>query len=224
MEQYIFPKLTSYDALLLLKGMGMTITVTLLAIAIGLVIGFFIGLLRSLKIPVLSKLLLVYIEPIRNSPLIAQLFFAYYGIAMVTDFSPSAFQAAVWTLGINTSAFAAVIVNASIMSVEKGQWEAAYSLGMNYWKTFRLVIVPQAIRVFIPSFVGLCVNQLQVSSLVSLIGFVDLTRVGYMLTLRTYRPFLIWSIVAVLYFALSFPISKFARYAESRVKSYGKIG
>ena len=224
MGQYIFPNLTSYDVQLLLKGMGTTILITLLAIAIGLAFGFVIGLIRSMRIPVVSKLLLIYIEPIRNSPLVAQLFFAYYGIAMVTNFSPSAFQAAVWTLGINTSAFAAVIVNASIRSVDKGQWEAAYSLGLTYWQTFRLVVVQQAIRVFIPSFVGLCVNQLQVSSLVSLIGFVDLTRVGYMLTLRTYRPFLIWSIVAVLYFVISYPISRFARYAETRVKAFGKIG
>jgi His/Glu/Gln/Arg/opine family amino acid ABC transporter permease subunit len=224
MGQYIFPNLTGYDVQLLLKGMGTTILITLLAIAIGLAFGFVIGLIRSMRIPVVSKLLLIYIEPIRNSPLVAQLFFAYYGIAMVTNFSPSAFQAAVWTLGINTSAFAAVIVNASIRSVDKGQWEAAYSLGLTYWQTFRLVVVQQAIRVFIPSFVGLCVNQLQVSSLVSLIGFVDLTRVGYMLTLRTYRPFLIWSIVAVLYFVISYPISRFARYAETRVKAFGKIG
>jgi His/Glu/Gln/Arg/opine family amino acid ABC transporter permease subunit len=220
---YLYTAFTYHDVFFLLRGGMWTLIVTVLAILIGVVLGFLIGFVRAARVPVLSQLGLAYVELFRNSPLVAQLFFVFYGLPFFLGIDVSAFQAAMWTLGVNTGAFMAVIVQAGIEAVPVGQWEAARAGGLGYWKTMRLVILPQAVRTMIPPSVNLFVQQFQVSSLIALIGFIDLTRTGQILTERTFKPFLIWTIVGAMYFAASFPLARYARHLEGRFKRVDKM-
>ncbi|MDP4108489.1 MAG: amino acid ABC transporter permease [Bacillota bacterium] len=204
------------DSLQFLRGIGVTLEVTLLSIAIGTFIGIILGIIRCSKNKAVSSLPLIYIEPLRNSPLVTQLFLVYYGIPMITNWMPSAFTCAVLTLSLNTGAFFAVLVNNSIKAIPQGQWEAGYALGHGKTSVFIHFIVPQAFRLLIPQAVTLYIGQLQCSSYVALISLIDLTKTGETISLRTMMPFVCWGIVFALYFIISFPLSKLAQYLEKK--------
>lgn len=214
-EQYL--KLTPYDALFFLKATAMTLWITLISLIIGTLIGLLLGMIRCSKNKYLSALPLLYIEPLRNSPLITQLFLAYYGLPVVANIVLDAQTAAILTLSLNTGAFFAVLVHNAIKAIPHLQWEAGYALGHSRVSVFRYIVAPQVLRLLIPSTITLYINQLQCSSFVSLISLIDLTKAGHILTLRTMRPFLIWAIVFVLYFAVSYPLSRLAKRLETRV-------
>lgn len=220
---YQFTEFTYHDVVFLLRGGLWTLVVTFLAIAIGVALGFLVGFVRSARVPVLSQIGIAYVELFRNSPLVAQLFFVFYGLPFFLGIEISAFQAAVWTLGVNTGAFMAVIVEAAIDAVPQGQWESARAGGLGYWKTMWLVVLPQAVRTMIPPSVNLFVQQFQVSSLIALIGYIELTRAGQIITERTFKPFLIWAIVGALYFVASFPVARLGRRLEARFKRADKM-
>lgn len=220
---YLFTEFTYHDVLFLLQGGMWTLIVTAFAIGIGIVLGFVVGFVRSARVPVLSQIGIAYVELFRNSPLVAQLFFVFYGLPFFLGVNISAFQAAVWTLGVNTGAFMAVIVEAGLRAVPKGQWEAARAGGLGYWKTMRLVVLPQAVRTMIPPAVNLFVQQFQVSSLIALIGYIELTRAGQIITERTFKPFLVWTIVGTMYFVASFPVARLGRRLEAQFKRADKL-
>jgi His/Glu/Gln/Arg/opine family amino acid ABC transporter permease subunit len=214
-ESYIY--LTLNDGLYLLKSTGVTLALTLSSIICGTIIGFALGLVRCSKNKYASAAPLILIEPLRNSPLVTQLFLLYFGLPMISSIVLDAYPAAFITLTLNTSAFMAVLVHSSIKAVPQAQWEAAYALGHGKVSTFVYVINRQALRLLIPPAITLFIGQLQCSSIVSLIGLTDLTRVGEILTLRTLKPFLVWAIVFGIYFVISFPLSKVSRYLEKRI-------
>jgi His/Glu/Gln/Arg/opine family amino acid ABC transporter permease subunit len=209
--------LTLNDGLYLLRSTFLTLTLTLTSIICGTILGFALGMVRCSKNGIASAAPLVLIEPLRNSPLVTQLFLVYFGLPMISTIVLNAYAAAFITLALNTSAFMAVLVHSSVKSVPRAQWEAAYALGHGKVSTFVYVISRQALRVLIPPAITLFIGQLQVSSVVSLIGFTDLTRVGEILTLRTMKPFLVWGIVFGIYFVISFPLSKLSRYLEKKI-------
>ncbi len=213
-----FTALTWNDVPYFAKAVLTTLQVTLVSLFLGTVLGTIVGIVKTSKYKLLNSFMHVYIEPLRNSPVVTQLFLVYYGLPMVTAFMPSAYTAAVFTFALNTGAFIAVIVHASITAIPRAQWEQAYALGMGRFEAFRYVIIRQALRLAIPPTITLYIAQLQVSSVVALIGLVDLTRAGRVVTLRTFKPFLVWGIVAALYFTISFPLSKLARRLELRIK------
>ncbi len=194
-----------------------TVWVTGLSLLLGTILGFFLGLVSGLRMRFVNKLPLLFIEPLRNSPLLVQLFLVYFGIPMLTKHNPSQAGAAVFTLSLNTAAFIAVVVRASIEAIPKHQWESAYALGLGRTETFLSVIAPQALRIFLPPALGIYISQLQVSSMVSFIGLIDITKAGQVLTLRTFKPFLVWTIVLLLYFVITWPVSLWARHLERRL-------
>ena len=128
-----------------------------------------------------------------------------------------AFPSAILTLSLNTAAFMAVQVHGSIMAVPVAQWEAGLALGHSRFSTFINIILRQALRILVPQAITLYISQLQCSSLVALIGIMDLTKLGSNLALRTLKPFLIYGIVFLLYFIISTPLSKLAKSLEKKL-------
>lgn len=214
-KQYL--KLTPYDALFLLQAAGTTLWITFVSIFLGTIIGIGMGLIRCSKNKIVSALPLIYMEPLRNSPLITQLFFIYYGLPVVSKIVLDANTAAIIALSLNTGAFFAVLVHNSIKAIPRSQWESAFALGHGKFSAFIYIIVPQVVRLLLPMAITLYINQLQCSSMVSLISLIDLTKAGNILTLRTMRPFLIWAIVFCIYFGVSYPLAQFARRLEKKV-------
>lgn len=218
MERFQYTALTWNDALLLIRGLGVTLGVWSASMLAGILLGFALALVRRQRVPVFSALVVAYVETFRNSPLLVQLFLVFFGLPMVLGVGFDPVPAALLTLTVNTSAFVTVIVVAALDAVPRGQWEAAGSFGLGYWARLRHVILPQAVRTMIPPTVTLAVGQLQVSSLVALINVMDLTKVGSILNIRTLEPFTIWPIVGLLYFAVSKPLSLLGAAAERRLR------
>lgn len=212
-----YAKFTINDFWTLIRSAGTTLWVTLVSITIGTIIGTALGLLLTNKNKVFNKLPHILIQPLRNSPLITQIFLVYFGIPTLWKFTPSAVACAIVALSLNTSAFFAVILNTSIRAVPNAQWEAGLALGHSKTQTFIRIIAPQAIRLLIPQAILLYIGQLQCSSFIALISIRELTRTGETIAQRTFQPFLVWGIVFAIYFLISFPISKFARRLEKKV-------
>jgi polar amino acid transport system permease protein len=145
------------------------------------------------------------------------LFLAYFGIALF-GINTSAWVAAGVALTLYTSAFLTEIWRGCVAAIPKGQWEAAQSLAMDFGEQLRHVILPQATRIAIPPTVGFLVQVIKGTALASVIGFVELTKAGTMITNATFKPFVVYSCVALLYFALCFPISLYAKTLERRFR------
>jgi ABC-type amino acid transport system permease subunit len=152
---------------------------------------------------------------LRNSPLIVQLFLVYFGLPSL-GLRIKAMEAALLTLSLNTAAFFAVLVHASIIAIPKAQWEAGYALGFNKFQIYINIIAKQAIRLLIPQAITLYISQLQCSSLVSFVSLMDLAKAGQQVAQKTMLPFLIFGIVAAIYFVISYPLAQIAKYLEKR--------
>ena len=203
------------DMRMILKAAGLTLEVTLISLAIGTVLGLILGLIRCSKNRAINKLPLIVMEPLRNSPLIVQLFLVFFGLPSV-GIRMNAWTASILTLSLNTAAFFAVLVHSSITALPKAQWEAGYALGFNKLQIYVNIIAKQAIRLLIPQAITLYISQLQCSSLVSFVSLMDLSKAGQQVAQKTMLPFLIYGIVAGLYFVISFPLARFAKYLEKR--------
>ncbi|WP_061214857.1 amino acid ABC transporter permease [Syntrophomonas wolfei] len=197
-----------------------TVKITVLAFVFALIIAFTVGVLRSYKIPGLFKVLLaVYVEIFRGTPLLIQLFFIYYGLPSV-GIIMDAFSAAVIGLALNGGAYMSESVRASILSVSKGQEEAAYSLGYNKLEAIWHIILPQAIRVAIPPLMNGFSSMLKETSLVSVISITELTRTGNLIYSRTARPFEIYLTLGLFYFVLTFSIVLLAKQIERKERRW----
>lgn len=205
------------DASQFLSGVGMTLSVTLVSLLIGSVLGILLGLWYSSNNKIVSKIPLFFIEPLRNSPLVAQLFLVYYGFPVVFSIYLNNYMAGVLALSLNTAAFFAVLVKNSIRAIPNSQWEAAYALGCNKWQAVVHVIAVQVLRLLVPQWITLCISQLQCSSLIALVGLMDLTKVGLSINARSLNPFGVWGIVAVLYYVISAPLAVLASRLEKKV-------
>jgi His/Glu/Gln/Arg/opine family amino acid ABC transporter permease subunit len=203
------------DMRMILNATLLTIRVTLLSLALGTALGLILGIIRCSKNRALASLPLIIMEPLRNSPLIVQLFLVYYGLPSV-GIRFDAYTAAILTLSLNTAAFFAVLVQSSIQSIPKAQWEAGYALGHNKVSVYVRVIAMQAVRLLIPQAITLYISQLQCSSLVSLVSLMDLTKAGQIVAQKTLQPFLVFGIVAALYYIVSFPLARLSEYLERR--------
>lgn len=160
----------------LLKGAGLTVTLTLISVAIGLIIGLLLALARLSKNPVLDQIAKLYIWIFRGTPLLMQIFFIYYALPLFTPIKLAAFPAAIIALSLNSGAYLAEIIRAAIQSIDKGQMEAAKALGMNYTQAMSKVIIPQSIRRLIPPTGNEFIALLKDSSLVSVIAMTELMR------------------------------------------------
>ena len=205
----------------LLQGLWMTIELTLVSLLIAEVLGLLFGLLSVSRTTFLRGISRVYIDIIRGTPLIVQVFFIYFGIPSALNMRLDAFIAGVIALSLNAGAYTAEIVRGGIQSIDKGQMEAARSLGLPYTMAMRRVVLPQAIKTMIPAIVNQCIITLKDSSLVSVIGLAELTQTGRLIIANNFESLKMWIIIGVMYFIPIMNLSKVSSHIERKM-SYGK--
>ncbi|WP_277641616.1 amino acid ABC transporter permease [Wolinella succinogenes] len=203
----------------LLLGLWMTIKISLISGVIAFFIGAILALMKISKAQVFRDIATVYIEVIRGTPLLVQIFIFYFIIA--TIFEIDSFYAGAISLAIFYGAYIAEVLRGAIQSIDKGQQEAALSLGMNYFQTMTLIIIPQALKRSLPSLTGEMIALIKDSSLVSVISVTDLTKVGREMVANTFSPFETWIVVAIMYFAITSSLSLLAHRLEDNMKKRG---
>ena len=201
---------------LLLLGAGITIKITAMSVALGIFIGLFVGIARICRVRPLRWIAAVYVDFFRGTPLLVQIFLFYFAVPVITGQRIDPYVAAVGSCGINSGAYIAEIVRAGIQSIDDGQMEAGRSLGMTWTQTMRYIIVPQAMKRVIPPLGNEFIALLKDSSLVSVIGFEELTRRGQLIIAKTYGSLEIWFSVAIIYLAMTLTISRFVAFLEKR--------
>ncbi len=200
---------------LLLAGRW-TVALSLIAFLGGGLVGLLLLVLRLTRAPWAERLVGLYVQVFQGTPLLMQLFLTYFGLALF-GIKTSAWTSAAVALTLYASAFLTEIWRGCVEAVPKGQWEAAQCLAMNFREQLRYVVLPQASRIAIAPTVGFLVQVIKGTALASVIGFVELTKAGTMITNATFRPFVVYSCVALLYFALCFPISLYAKTLERKL-------
>lgn len=214
---------TPYDLLLLAKGLGVTIGLFLATSLIGLVIGVLWGVIRYYRVPFLTPLITFISEILKNSPVLVQLFLVFFGFPAFFHLNVTPVQAAVVTLSANTAAFIYVIAVAAIESVGRDQIEAARVFGLTRWQVLRHVIAPQAGAFSVGPLTALLVNQLQVTSLISVIGVMDLAKIGANLNLRTLKPFIVWAVIGLLYYLTAKLVAAMGERFEKRLRAHSEF-
>ncbi|MBP3421648.1 MAG: amino acid ABC transporter permease [Lachnospiraceae bacterium] len=207
---------------MLLGALGKTLLLTLLSLFFAMIIGMIFALMNVGKNRVFNFIGTVYVDAIRGVPLIVLAYFIYFGVpagmkAFVPDFRLTALQAGTIALAMNCGAYMAEIIRAGIESVDKGQMEASRSLGLSYGKSMRLVVLPQAIRTMIPSIINQFIITLKDTSILSVIGFPELTNMGKTISGNTFKSLETWAIVGVMYMIVIVTLSKIAKRIERRV-------
>lgn len=203
---------------LLLMGAAVTIEITAVSVALGFFIGLVVGVARICSYKVLRILAAVYADCIRGTPLLVQIFLIYFALPIATGTRVDPFAAAVLACGINSGAYVSEIFRAGIQAVDAGQMEAGRSLGLTWGQTMRYIILPQAIKNILPPLGNEFIAMLKDSSLVSVIGFEELTRRGQLIIAQTYGSFEIWLTVAALYLAMTLAISRLIAFLEAKTK------
>jgi len=193
-----------------------TIALSLIAIIGGAIAGFAITILRVLPIRVFNYLAGAYIQFIQGTPLLMQLFIAFFGLALF-GIDVSAWLAAAVALIAWTGAFLGEIWRGCIQAIPKTQWESSASLGLGFVHQLRYVILPQAFKIAIPPTVGFLVQVIKGTSLASVIGFIELTRAGTALNNVTFRPFFVFLIIGMIYFSLCYPLSVYSQRMERKL-------
>ena len=199
---------------LLMEGLGVTLQITAVSMGLMLAVGLGTALMRMSRSPVSKGVARVYMELIRNTPLLIQLFFLYFVIAPILGIS--GFWAAIIALSLFEGAYASEIFRAGITSIETGQWEAAKSLGMGPYAMYRHIILPQAVRRVLPPLTGQAVSLVKDSALVSTVAILDLTQQGRIIDAQTFLTFEIWFTVAAIYLVVTLSLSGVARALEKR--------
>jgi polar amino acid transport system permease protein len=200
----------------LLHGAMITIAVSLLAFGLALVFGLVTGIARISRLMPLRVVAACYIQFIRGTPLLLQLFFIYYVLPYV-GIVLTPFVSGLTGLTLNYAAYMAEVFRSGILAIPKGQWEAGQSVGMSRRLLMRRIILPQAIRIIIPSLGNFFVSIFKDSALVSVITMRDLMFSGQLLASATYKHFEIFAEVAVIYFLISYPTAKFVEWIEAKV-------
>ena len=201
---------------ILLMGAGVTIEITAFSVAIGFFIGLFVGIARISQFKIVRIMAAVYADCIRGTPLLVQIFLIYFALPMAIGQRVEPFIAAVAACGINSGAYVSEIFRAGIQAIDVGQMEAGRSLGLTWWQTMRFIILPQAFKNILPPLGNEFIAMLKDSSLVSVIGFEELTRRGQLIIAQTYGSFEIWMTVAVLYLIMTMAISRIVAFLEKR--------
>ena len=194
-------------------------TVALSAIAFigGGVVGLALLTVRVARLPGAERAVALYVQLFQGTPLLMQLFLAYFGLALFgVEVSP--WTAAALALTLYASAYLSEIWRGCVEAIPRGQWEASASLALSFGEQLRHVIGPQALRIAIAPTVGFAVQLIKATALASVIGFIELTKAGTMITNATFRPFTVYACVALLYFALCFPISLWSRRLERSLR------
>jgi len=200
----------------LLMAARWTVVLSLVAFVGGGLVGLLLLVGRLKKNPLAERLIAGYVQLFQGTPLLMQLFLAYFGLALFGINVP-AWVAAGLALTLYASAYLTEIWRGCVAAIPRGQWEASSSLALSFGEQLRHVILPQALRIAIPPTVGFAVQVVKGTALASVIGFIELTKAGTMITNATFRPFAVYACVALMYFALCFPLSAWSRQLERRL-------
>ncbi|WP_127548498.1 amino acid ABC transporter substrate-binding protein/permease [Paenibacillus amylolyticus] len=202
----------------LLKGLGKTLLYTIVSLFFAFIIGLIFGFMKVGQNKFLRVVATVFVDIFRGIPLIVLAFFIYFGIPQAMGFTMPLFLAAILTLSLNAGAYVTEIIRGGIQSIDRGQMEAARSLGIPYRKAMIKIVIPQAVRVMIPSFINQMVITLKDTSILSVIGLVELTQSGKIVIARTFSSFDIWLTVAVMYLIVIITLTKIADYLEVKIR------
>ncbi|WP_068469368.1 amino acid ABC transporter permease [Candidatus Protochlamydia phocaeensis] len=203
---------------LLLKGLLTTIQLSLVSISIGLCGGILLGILncRKLNLPLLSYGISSFVWVIRGTPLFVQVLIAYYALPELVGVSLSPFLAGVIALGLNSTAYVSEIVRGGINALPDGQWEAAYVLGLTRWQTLKGIILPQMIRVTLPSLTNELTALVKETSILMVIGVAELTKISKDIVARELDPMTIYLAAAAFYLILTSLLSVLAKMTQKR--------
>ena len=199
-----------------LKGLWMTSKIAFISLITCTLLGFILGIFRSSNNIILKRLVGVYVAFVRGTPFVVQIFIIFF-ILPEWGIQLDAFAAALLAMAIMGSAFICEIVAGGINSISRGQWEAATSSGLNLIQQLRLVIIPQAMKVILPPLVGQYVLLIKDTSVVSVIGVMELTRVGWVTVVRIPEGLMVFSLVGILYFSISYPLILLSNYLERKM-------
>lgn len=211
-------------SIMLLRSLGYTLILTVLALVFAMIIGLIFALCNVSRIKVLNILGTIYVDAIRGVPLIVLAFFIYFGIPQafrlpgINNFRLPALQAGTIALSMNCGAYMAEIFRAGIQSIDKGQMEASRSLGLSYSTTMKCVILPQAFRVMVPSIINQFIITLKDTSILSVIGYPELTNMGKTISGNTFKSLQTWAIIGILYMIVIITLSKIAKRIEQKIK------
>jgi polar amino acid transport system permease protein len=203
----------------LLLAARWTVGLSLIAFIGGGIVGILLLTLRLTKLPVMGHFVAVYVQIFQGIPLLVQLFLAYYGLGLF-GINTSPWVSAGMGLTLYASAFLTEIWRGCVAAIPRGQWEASESLALSFYEQLRYIILPQTIKIAVPPTVGFLVQLIKGTALASVIGFMELTKVGKTIANATYSPFLIFSCVAIMYFLLCYPVSLYAKYLERKIHVY----
>lgn len=203
----------------LLNAAQWTIGLSLIAFVGGSVVALLLLIARLSKVPSLGWAVATYIQVFQGVPLLVQLFLAYYGLGLF-GINTSPWVAAGMGLTLYASAFLAEIWRGCVASIPNGQWEASSSLALSFYEQLRYIILPQAIKIAVPPTVGFLVQVIKGTALASVIGFMELTKVGKTIANATFSPFLVFGCVAVMYFLLCYPVSLYAKHLERKIHAH----
>ncbi|HHY34310.1 MAG TPA: amino acid ABC transporter permease [Firmicutes bacterium] len=201
----------------LLQGVGITVEFTLIAFSAGSILGLLLALARISKNPIFHYPAVAYIDFVRGTPLLAQIYLIHFGLPQIFGYTPVGYIDALLALTLNSTAYIAEIMRAGIESIDRGQMEAARSLGMTYVQSMRYVILPQALRRVVPPMGNEFIALLKESSLVSVIGMEDLMMRSRMMAGRSFRPFEAYFTAALIYLALTLTFSRILGWGERRL-------
>ncbi|MGO2353660.1 MAG: amino acid ABC transporter permease [Marinomonas foliarum] len=207
---------SNYDILRnLMFATQWTILLSLAAFIGGTTVALTLTAMRLTRNPTMQRIVKIYVELFQGTPLLMQMFLCFFGLSML-GYEISAWGAAILSLTFFTSAFLVEIWRGCIDTLPKGQWEASRCLGLSFLQTLRFIILPQAIRVATAPTVGFSVQVIKGTALASVIGFVELTKVGTMLNNSTFEPFKVFTLVALIYFILCYPLSLYSKHLEKK--------
>ena len=207
---------------LLLWGLLGTLKITGAALALGLPLGLGVALMRLSRARMVSLPAGVFVEFFRSTPPLVQLFWCFFALPILIGVRIDSFQAAVMTLSIQSSAFFAEVFRGGIVSVERGQWEAARALGMTYGQLLRRVVLPQAVKRMIPAFLERAIELMKTTTLVATVAYADLLFMASDIAQKTFRPLEVFTAAAALYFVVIFAASRVVQVSERRLARSGE--
>lgn len=215
--QYIFDPVLAIESLpYVLQGIGYTMLISLGSMAIGLVISFFLALGRMSNNPLLQLPSRLYISFMRGVPILVLLFLLYFGFPLI-GIEFSAIHAAIIGFSLNSAAYMAEINRAALLAVDDGQWEAARSLGMTYWQTMRRIVLPQGVKIALPSLVNVLLDLIKSSSLAAMITVPELFQKAKIVGGRELDYMTMYIVVALIYWAICSIVEVFQNQLEKKV-------
>jgi polar amino acid transport system permease protein len=198
----------------LLQGLGLTLEITVVSIVLGMTLGLFVAMARLSSITAVRAITTMYVEVFRGTPMLVQLVWVYYALPVLTGIQLPGFQSVVLAFVLNLGAFYGEAFRSGIQAIPREQVETADVLGLSYLQRMRYVIVPQAIRIVLPVLISLSISLFKDTSLVSTLGIGELMYNGKTVSTQTYRPLEIFTVVALFYFLVAFPITLIMRRYE----------